>query len=148
MKKLLSFLAIIALSVTAYGQSSNTRQTAFGVQDASVLSWKTTTIVDTAGSTKDTVIMRPNKAFNYYKVNLVDSAVLDVVSRAAMYYGDQIVLDVVNPAFTNKLILGSYWKVATGTTTLTLTASTSTRLWFEFDGTNLVERSRCANYTR
>lgn len=148
MKKYLSILALIAISVTSFGQSTSTRQTYNGVNDASVLSWKTTTLVDAASATKDTVVMRPNAAYSYYKVNLVDSAILNLKSRAGCYYGDQLVLDIVNPAFTNKLILGTYWIVATGTTTLTLTASTSTRIWFEFDGANFVERGRNANYTR
>lgn len=148
MKKFLSILALIAISATSFGQSTSTRQTYNGVYDASVLSWKTTTLVDAASATKDTVTMRPNAAYAYYKVNLVDSAILNLKSRAGCYYGDKLILDITNPAFTNKLILGNYFKVATGTTTLTLTASTSTLIQFMFDGANYVETGRNANYTR
>lgn len=148
MKHILLILAVIAISATSFGQSSNTRQTAFGVTDASVLSWKTATVVDTGGSTKDSIQIRPNAAFNYYKVNLVDSAILNLKSRATCYYGDQLILDVVAPAFTDKLVFGNYFKIDSGSTSISLTASKSTRIWFEFDGANFVERSRIANYTR
>lgn len=148
MKKILSILAVIAISATSFAQSSNTRQTANSVTDASVLSWKTSTITDTGGSTKDSVQIRPNAAYNYYKFTVIDSAILNLKSRAACYYGDQLILDVTAPAFTGKLVLGSYFKVGTGTTSISLTTSTSTRIWFEFDGANFVERSRISNYTR
>lgn len=131
----------------AMAQSTNTRNDANGDYSCNVIGFKSVSVADTAGSTVDTVDIRPAKAVSYYKFTTLDSACLRLKSTAACYKGDIIKLDVINSGPTAFFYLGGNFIVSTGTNKITNTTSRRTHMEFYFDGKNFLETSRLLNYT-
>ncbi len=148
MKKLFSILILLLASCASFAQYTTPRQTANGVYDASVTSYKWSPVVDLASATVDTIDLRPNAQYNRYKVTLVDSAAIRLKSTKGCYYGDILELDIINPAFTSMVYLSGVWVVSTGTARVSGTASKSSLLKFWFNGVDWVEEARLLNYTR
>lgn len=151
MKKFLSILALAVTTLTATvatAQHTLSRQQFYGVTDASVTSYNVKTFADLPSATKDSLQFRPNAQVSYYHVNLVDSAIVNLKSTASCFYGDVLQVDVVAPAFNTRVVFSGNWRVSTGTTTISFTASTSSQLLFFFNGVDWIEQSRLLNYTR
>jgi len=116
------------------------------------LTYFSTSIGDTLGSTTDTVTIIPNGYTKYYTLTLKDSCVLAIKSVATSYVGSHIWITISNGAvsgFVNFLGysgLASQWTMISGTTKISPTAShlcilefmcTSTGTWAEILKTQL-----------
>lgn len=160
MKKIFSILAFVSISlmvipkamsqtypgVPQFGTSTNQDNTG---RD---LTYFSTSIGDTLGSTTDTVTIIPNGYTKYYTLTLKDSCVLAIKSVATSYVGSHIWITISNGAvsgFVNFLGysgLASQWTMISGTTKISPTAShlcilefmcTSTGTWAEILKTQL-----------
>jgi hypothetical protein len=142
------FIALITcFSIAANAQSTTTRNAVFGDNTYNAYGIRSATVVDTAGSTLDTLELRPNNQIMYYDFNAVDSAFLRLKSTANCYKGDIIKLYIKNASLSNVLVLDSKFKVSTGTARISLTSGTRSYMQFIFDGKNYLETDRLLNYT-
>jgi len=146
MKKFLSILFLAAIAFSAQAQNTSPRYVVYGANGASSISFGQNIVKDTAGTTIDTLQLRPRYWCTNVNVTVVDSAVLQLKSVAGCYYNDRAYVYVTNPANTGVLKLNGAWVVSTGTNTISLTANKHCTLEFWFDGTNWVETSRNLNY--
>jgi hypothetical protein len=148
MKKILVILfALVAFTVSANAQSTSTRQTVFGVTDASLSNFHVATFTDTLGSTIDTNDISPRAYTNQYNETVVDSAVLRCKSLTQCYKGDRLNLYVTGPAQSGVLVLlSTQFVVASGTNRIALTANKKGFISFVFDGTKWIEVDRNFNY--
>jgi hypothetical protein len=145
MKRIITLL-LLAVGFSASAQHTSTRQVYNGVQDASVLSYVTKAITDTAGSTTDTLELRPNAAVSVYNYSAIDSSALRLKSLAGCYKGDILELYVTKGSGSGKVYFTGNWVLTSAATSISLAASKKTLIRFEFDGVSWVEITRQANY--
>lgn len=150
MKKLIAIIAI-ALGLSPAIASAQSSTPPFGSvrsggNDASFLNYYNVVRTDVAGAPLDTVSIRPYHRRISVNLTVQDSCILNLSSLSGCYYTDQLDLYVTNPAQDGTLYLAGRWSVATGTTTLNLTAHKHYLIRFYFDGKNWVEYGRNANY--
>lgn len=143
---------IFSLLLIAVTFGANAQHTAyrFSNQPAnnsySFINFNSATIADTAGSTTDTIGLRPFASTSFYNLSVTDSVCVRFGSKAGTYKGDFIYLNWTKGTGAGVLYLSTDFVVSTGTNRITLTASKKGLLTFFFDGTKWVEIDRNANY--
>ena len=147
MKQIITLL-LLAIGLSANAQSTSPRyhNPPGGDNSANTVSFYLKTIADTAGSTSDTIEMRPAYQTTNYKLTLTDSCYLRLKSLAGSYFNDIVTVDLTKGSGSGLLILDANFVVATGTNRISITASKKTMLTFRFDGSKFVEQGRNANY--
>lgn len=146
MKYIFSLL-LIAATFGANAQNSTYRfANQPGNNSYSFLNFNSATIADAAGSTTDTIGLRPFCATSYYNLTVTDSVNIRFASIAAAHKADQLVLNWTKGTGAGVLYLSTDFVVSTGTNRIVLTASKKGLLTFFFDGTKWVEIDRNANY--
>ena len=150
MKYIFSALLLTILSVGAFAQSTTPRfgnpPYTYGNNSGSFVSFYNLTTTDTAGSTCDSVQIRPQNPTVFVNLTVKDSCVLNCKSLKNCFKGDQLYIYVTNPAQSGIVRLGSQFIVATGTNGVSLTANKHFLIEFWFDGAYWVELGRTANY--
>jgi hypothetical protein len=146
-KKYAFLLIALLVSAVGFAQNTSSRNTVNRDYSSNVIGYKDLTIADTAGSTVDTIELRPNAAVYRYSYNAVDSADLRLKSTAGCFKGDVLILFVKNASLSNAMYLDSKFKVSTGTNRISLTSGTRSYFRFIFDGKNYLEADRLLNYT-
>jgi len=140
-------LAAISFGCFAQGSASGQR---YINNNAGYIVGKKVAIADTAGSTTDTIKIRPQSHYAYYKLTATDSCSINLVSTAGLFDNDFVIIDVETVTATSFLWLAySKFIVSTGTAKITLTATKRSKLIFSYDSKSdkLIEISRNLNYT-
>lgn len=150
MKKVLSLIACLCFIGTSFAQTAGSSAQRYTSNWAGYIVGLQKTIADTAGSTEDTIGLRPNSFQSYYTLNVTDSVALKVSSNVGVYDGDYLILNIKTPtSFAGVLYLAySHFVVSTGTARIALTANKRGKLIFQYDAVanKWIEVSRNLNY--
>ena len=146
MKQIL-LLLLVAITFSAQAQHTGYRwSNQPGNNSYSFINFNTAAISDTAGSTSDTIGVRPFTANSIYQLTLTDSCYIRFASKAGTYKGDVVQINYTKGSGSGVMILSTDFVVSTGTNRIAITASKKGIIIFQFDGTKYVEINRNLNY--
>lgn len=150
MKKVLSIIACLCFIGTSFAQTAGSTTPRYTNNWAGYIVGLQTSIADTAGSTEDTIGLRPKSYLATYTLTVTDSVALKIASNGGAYDGDKLILNIKTPtSFAGVLYLAySHFVVSTGTARIALTANKRGKLIFQYDAVanKWIEISRNLNY--
>ena len=117
-----------------------------GGNNASFLNFIQVPLSDTFGATTDTITLNPYARVTQATILINDSADVYLRNVAGCYYGDELVLNIINPDTCSGVLYLSGYIASMPATTIPLTQHAHCLIRLYFDGREWVHYAHVLNY--